>query len=61
MRWTIQPKSDDAIVTTLATALGIDPILASLLIQRGITTYDQAKSFFRPSLSDLHDPLRNLA
>ncbi len=56
MRWTIQPKPDDTIVTTLAAALDIDPILASLLVQRGITTYDQAKTFFRPSLSDLHDP-----
>jgi single-stranded-DNA-specific exonuclease len=36
--------------------LGIDEILANLLVQRGITTYDEAKNFFRPSLEHLHDP-----
>ncbi len=40
----------------LAEALGVSPILAKLLIQRGITTFDEAKKFFRPQLSDLHDP-----
>ncbi|MCQ2317744.1 MAG: single-stranded-DNA-specific exonuclease RecJ [Bacteroidales bacterium] len=40
----------------MSDALGIDEILASLLVQRGITTFDEAKDFFRPSLSHLHDP-----
>lgn len=40
----------------LANELGISPILTQLLVQRGITTFDDAKKFFRPQLADLHDP-----
>jgi single-stranded-DNA-specific exonuclease len=36
--------------------LNIDIHLANLLVQRGIRTFDEAKSFFRPQLTDLHDP-----
>ena len=36
--------------------LGIDKNLATLLVQRGITSYDEAKTFFRPTLESLHDP-----
>ena len=40
----------------LAESLKIHPILCNILAQRGIETFDQAKQFFRPQLSDLHDP-----
>ncbi len=40
----------------LSEVLNIDTTLANLLAQRDIKTYDEAKSFFRPSLNDLHDP-----
>jgi len=40
----------------LTESLKISPTLASILCQRGICTYEEAKRFFRPSLSDLHDP-----
>ncbi|MEO6167220.1 MAG: single-stranded-DNA-specific exonuclease RecJ [Chitinophagales bacterium] len=40
----------------MQTALNIHPVLLQLLVQRGIATFDDAKKFFRPSLSDLHDP-----
>ncbi len=56
MRWTIKPKPEIEKVNSLAQALNLDPILASLLVQRGIETYDEAKKFFRPNLKDLHDP-----
>ncbi|WP_299313303.1 single-stranded-DNA-specific exonuclease RecJ [uncultured Aquimarina sp.] len=56
MRWTLKPKLDTAIINNLVEALNVDAIIASLLVQRGIETYDQAKKFFRPSLEDLHDP-----
>ena len=56
MRWNLSPKQNLETVTHLAQALGIDPLLSSLLVQRGITTFDQAKRFFRPSLEELHDP-----
>ncbi len=40
----------------LANELSISPILAQLLVQRDIFTFEDARSFFRPDLSDLHDP-----
>ncbi len=55
-RWSIKPAGDEAIVNRLVEELGIDLVLANLLVQRGITTFEEARKFFRPSLSDLHDP-----
>ena len=55
-RWVLKETSDREVVKTLAQELNIDRNLAELLIQRGITTFEKARSFFRPSLSDLHDP-----
>ena len=56
MRWTLKPKPPSEKVSKLATALSVDKIVASLLVQRGIETYDDASLFFRPRLEDLHDP-----
>ena len=56
MRWSLKPKPDHDKVSSLQEALKIDHILASLLVQRGIETYDDARMFFRPELSHLHDP-----
>ncbi|WP_136666650.1 single-stranded-DNA-specific exonuclease RecJ [Flavobacterium sp. H122] len=56
MRWTIKSKPEKQKIKALQDALQIDEIVASLLLQRGIETYDEARSFFRPSLDDLHDP-----
>ncbi len=56
MRWTIKAIPEEAKVKKLAKALRVDFIIASLLIQRGIESYDAAKKFFRPTLNDLHDP-----
>lgn len=56
MRWTIKPKPDAAKVAELQNALQVDEIVAKLLLQRGITTFKEAKKYFRPQLSDLHDP-----
>ena len=56
MRWTIKPQPDPKIVAQLARELGIGKPVTSLLVQRGITTFTEAKKFFRPSLDDLHDP-----
>ena len=56
MRWKLKEKADVDKVNRISETLAIDQILASLLIQRGIDTFDKAKSFFRPSLNDLHDP-----
>lgn len=56
MRWTLKPKPDPEKVNSLSRALNVERIIASLLVQRGIETYEEAKKFFRPSLKDLHDP-----
>ncbi|MFK7782955.1 single-stranded-DNA-specific exonuclease RecJ [Psychroserpens sp.] len=56
MRWTIKPKPDSKTVEDLQKALQVDASVATLLVQRGINTYEAAKTFFRPSFEDLHDP-----
>ena len=55
-RWILAQDVDKQLVKGLSESLGIDEKLAILLVQRGITNYDEAKDFFRPSLSHLHDP-----
>ena len=55
-KWNIAPEPNPVKVTALSLALGIDRVLAQLLVQRGIETFEQARKFFRPSLEDLHDP-----
>ena len=56
MRWTIKPKPEQKEIDRLASELKVDALVAHLLLQRGISTYETAKKFFRPQLSDLHDP-----
>jgi len=56
MRWNLKPKPDSHKVNQLAEALNVDSLTASLLVQRGIETYEEARTFFRPKLEDLHDP-----
>ncbi|MBQ2498448.1 MAG: DHH family phosphoesterase, partial [Bacteroidales bacterium] len=55
-RWIIAKDVDKQLVKSLSESLGIDEKLAILLVQRGITNFDEAKDFFRPSLEHLHDP-----
>lgn len=54
-RWVLQ-ETDPFKFAQLQTSLNIHPVLLQLLVQRGITTFQEAKKFFRPDLSDLHDP-----
>ncbi|WP_297334601.1 single-stranded-DNA-specific exonuclease RecJ [Flavobacterium sp.] len=56
MRWTLKPQPDTHKVQHLAEALTVDAVIASLLVQRGVETFEEARKFFRPSLEDLHDP-----
>ena len=56
MRWTIKAKPEKEKVQKLQSELQVDELIATLLLQRGVENYDQAKTFFRPSLKDLHDP-----
>jgi single-stranded-DNA-specific exonuclease len=56
MRWNQKPLPANEKITQLATELNVDELVATLLIQRGIDNFEAAKQFFRPTLSDLHDP-----
>ena len=56
MRWNPKSKPNPEKVHALQSALQVDEIIASLLVQRGIETFEQAKTFFRPTLADLHNP-----
>jgi single-stranded-DNA-specific exonuclease len=54
-RWKL-PAADAAKQTLLQESLKIHPVLCNILVQRGIETFEQARNFFRPSLSSLHSP-----
>jgi len=56
MRWTIKPKPSEEKIKNLAQALNVEDFVATLLVQRGIETYEEARQFFRPTLADLHNP-----
>lgn len=55
-RWRNADKPSTDQFQKLQSALGINETLCKLLVQRDIFSFDEAKSFFRPSLDDLHDP-----
>ena len=55
-RWVVKDQGAPQAVENLSAALGIAPVLANLLVQRGIDTVEKADRFFNPSLAHLHDP-----
>jgi len=55
-RWAIASRSDRVTSQKLHKELGIHKILADLLVNRGVTTFEDARRFFRPDVSALHDP-----
>jgi len=54
--WVIKSSGDENIISSLSRDLGIERPLAQLLVQRGVSSFKEAKDFFRPDLSNLHDP-----
>ena len=54
--WTLKALPDKNIVFALQECLGVSELVATLLAQRGIETFEEAKQFFRPQLSDLYNP-----
>jgi single-stranded-DNA-specific exonuclease len=54
--WNLKKEGDPSVIKHLSIVLNVDMIIANLLAQRGITNYAEAQAFFRPKLSDLHDP-----
>ena len=57
-KWKYQPPTYEqaAVAKALSAELDISPILCSLLMKRGITSVAEARNFFRPKLSNLHNP-----
>ncbi len=55
-QWKLLPEPNQALVVSLSGELGIDLALSSLLVQRGIKDFEEARHFFRPSLEGLHNP-----
>jgi len=55
-RWVLKQQGRKEDIEKLAEELNIEPVLANLLIQRGVSTFEQAKAFFRPDLNNLYDP-----
>ncbi|NEV92883.1 single-stranded-DNA-specific exonuclease RecJ [Psychroflexus sp. YR1-1] len=56
MRWTLLEKAEVSKIHQLQESIGVDKSVAELLVKRGIESFDDAKSFFRPDLAMLHDP-----
>ena len=56
MRWTLKPKPDPLKIAHLEKELGVETSTATLLVQRRIETFKEAKDFFRPNLADLYNP-----
>ena len=55
-RWALKEQGDPALLADLSKQLNISTTMTNLLVQRDIKTFEGAKKFFRPSISDLHDP-----
>jgi single-stranded-DNA-specific exonuclease len=55
-RWKINEAHPESSITQLSEALQVEKLVAQLLLNRGIDSFEKAKSFFRPSLEELHNP-----
>lgn len=55
-RWSIAPPPPVELVKQLSDELTLSPSLVSILINRGIDSFEKAKAYFRPSIQQLHDP-----
>ncbi len=56
MRWSLKQDCDIQAVHQLKKTLNVTTLIATLLVQRGVKNYNDAKKFFRPQLADLYDP-----
>jgi len=55
-KWVYTERSEEGAISTLSEAININSVLASILIQRGVDSFEKAKTYFRPTLDQLHDP-----
>tara|TARA_B100001250_G_scaffold362378_1_gene341039 strand:- start:314 stop:2005 length:1692 start_codon:yes stop_codon:yes gene_type:complete len=56
MNWVTQEDTDQETIEQLSKELNVDKVISSMLVKRGIKTFNQAKDFFRPNINQLHDP-----
>lgn len=54
-RWTIL-QADEEKINSLQQSLKVHPAICRILVQRNISSFDEAKNFYRPQITDLHDP-----
>lgn len=57
-RWLIKKPANQLVITKLIQEVGVSKPIANIMALRGITSFDEAKSFFRPDLKNLHDPFK---
>src|SRR5690606_15958357 len=55
-RWIFKEQPDEVEVASLSQQINVNACLSAILLQRGIKNFEEAKTFFRPSLDQLHDP-----
>ncbi len=55
-KWQVKTPSNTTLLNDFRSKLKVDEVVAELLLQRGINTFETAEQFFRPNLTDLHDP-----
>ena len=56
IRWKAKPLPNSEVVAKLSAEINVSEAIATILVQRGVDTFEKAKAYFRPQLSDLHDP-----
>ena len=56
MKWIPINIPNQKEIDSLAKKLSVDLLISKILVQRGINSFDKAKTFFRPKLEDLYDP-----
>ena len=54
--WQLSSPPDENIVNSLSRAINVNSTISAILVQRGVQTFANAKTFFRPDLNELHDP-----
>lgn len=55
-RWIVKESPDEDLVDRINSSLGFGYLASKILLMRGIDNYDKARAFFKPKLSDIHDP-----
>jgi single-stranded-DNA-specific exonuclease len=55
-KWIYDPVPDEQVIEKLSASINVSATIAAILLNRGISDFEQARKFFRPDLNDLHDP-----